>query len=192
MRKSDDLGYGVVGVGRSHVEVGAGLAASGFDVAALDRTGEREVEFGATRRRGDGDLANVRVPRKLGQQSKPDGQCRVPEGRWPFVVASDGRWFVGEHDVGAVGSPLEWVLRREKLGRRGDCVVDRARLQVTAREQAVDPFPRDRCRVVVGGAHGSSGCAVEVGCGVATVGATSMGSVNRMVRGSTHASSVQA
>ena len=192
MRESDDFGHGVIGVGRLHVEVGARLTASGFDVAALDRAGEREVELGAARRGGDGDFANVRVPRKLGQQSKPDGQRRVPERRWPLVVAADGRWFIGVHHVGAVGSPLERILRREELGRRGDRVIDRSRLQVTAREQAVDAFLRDGCRVVVGSVHESSGCAVEVGCGVTTVGATSMGSVNRTARGSAHTSSVQA
>ena len=88
----------------------AGLAAARFDIASLHRTGQVEVELGATARLGDRDLADVRVPRKLGEQSKPDRERGVPERRWPGIAAADAGRLVGVHDVGAVVAALERIV----------------------------------------------------------------------------------
>ena len=48
------------------------LSAAGFDVALSDGTGQVEVEFGLAASAVDRDLADMRVPRKLSEQSKAD------------------------------------------------------------------------------------------------------------------------
>ncbi len=101
-----DAGDGCGRIGRLHVEVGPCLGAAGFDVAALYGSGQVEVEFGSAARRADRDLAYVRVPRKLREQSKTDRQRGVAERRRPLVVAANGGWLIGVHDVSAVAPAL--------------------------------------------------------------------------------------
>src|SRR5688572_31306074 len=97
----------------------ARLRASGLDIAPLHRSGQEEIELGATRRGVDLDLTNVRVPRQLGQQSKPHRERGVAEGRWPFVVAADSGRLVRVHHMRTKGPTFERVAAGYELGDRG-------------------------------------------------------------------------
>ena len=62
MGQPHDLGDRIGWIVGLHVEMRAGLRASSLDVASLDGPCQEEIQFGATGRRIDLHLANVRVP----------------------------------------------------------------------------------------------------------------------------------
>jgi len=141
VREPDDLGHCLKRIIRLDIEVGPRLGASGLYIAPLDRSGEKEVELGAARSRLDRDLANVRVPRQLGEQSNPHRKRGIAERRRQFVVAADRGWLVGVDDMRAEGPCLERILAGQEFGDRGDRVIDRARLEIAVAQQAVDAWP---------------------------------------------------
>ena len=143
VREPNDLGHGFGRIIGLDIEMRACLGTPGLDVAAFYRPGEEEIELGATCRCVDLDLAYVRVPRKLGKQSKTNRKRGVAERRWPFVVATDGRRLVGVHHVRAEGARLERILAGQELGHCGNRVIDRPRLEVAVAQQAVDARPLD-------------------------------------------------
>jgi hypothetical protein len=122
------------------VEVGAGLRASGVDVAALHRSGQVEVEFRLTACLPDLNLSNVRVPRKLGKQSESDGERGIPQRWGPRIVSAYGWRLVGVDEVRPVTPSLEGILAGNEFGDGGDCVVDGARFEITALKKAVDAW----------------------------------------------------
>jgi hypothetical protein len=107
------------------------FGAPGVDVASFDRPGQVEVQFGSAAGGDDGDIADVRVPRKLSEQSEADRKRRVTKRWGPLVASTDRGWLIGVHDVCAVAAALEGIIGRDQIGNGGDRVVNSFGLEIT-------------------------------------------------------------